>query len=292
MQPVTPPFRDPAPSRVAYRIHRLWLTPLFRTLLRVGLPAFIIVLSIGLFISEEENRAAIAQWLADMQTQFENRDEFMVRVMAIDGASGPVAEAVREMVPQRFPVSSFDLDLEAVRAEVETLDAVERARVRIRDGGVLQIQVTERVPAVVWRTRDGLELLDAGGHRVAWITDRRGRADLPLIAGDGADEVVPEALELIDAAAPISPRLKGLVRMGERRWDLVLDRGQRILLPVDDPMTALGRVLTLDQARELLSRDVAVVDLRLADRPTIRLNRNAVGELRRIRALNEGVTQE
>jgi hypothetical protein len=42
---------------------------------------------------------------------------------------------------------------------------------------------------------------------------------------------VPEALALVAAARPAVPRLRGLVRMGERRWDLVLDRDQRILLP-------------------------------------------------------------
>ena len=34
----TPPRRDPAPTRLAYRMNRLWLTPLFRAMLHVGLP--------------------------------------------------------------------------------------------------------------------------------------------------------------------------------------------------------------------------------------------------------------
>jgi hypothetical protein len=34
---------DPAPSLLSYRMQRLWLTPLFRALVRVGLPTFSIV---------------------------------------------------------------------------------------------------------------------------------------------------------------------------------------------------------------------------------------------------------
>jgi cell division protein FtsQ len=64
---------------------------------------------------------------------------------------------------------------------------------------------------------------------------------------------VPEALALIDAAGPLSDRLRGLVRVGERRWDLVLDRDQRILSARDRrARRALERVIALDEAQELL----------------------------------------
>ena len=50
--------RDPAPSRLAYRAERLWLTPMFRTALRVGLP---VVLALGLaggYLADGPRRAA------------------------------------------------------------------------------------------------------------------------------------------------------------------------------------------------------------------------------------------
>ena len=71
--------------------------------------------------------------------------------------------------------------------------------------------------------------------------------------------------------------------MGERRWDLVLDRDQRILLPEADPVRAVERVIALDQADQLLDRDVLAVDLRSERRPVLRLAPFALGELRRTR---------
>ena len=44
--------------------------------------------------------------------------------------------------------------------------------------------------------------------------------------------------------------------MGERRWDVVLDRDQRILLPETGPVPALERVIALDKAEHLLDRDI------------------------------------
>ena len=107
-----------------------------------------------------------------------------------------------------------------------------------------------------------------------------------MIAGDGAELAVPEALEILAAAKPILPRIRGLVRMGERRWDVVLDRGQRILLPVTEPVVALERMIALDEAQDLLDRDVIAVDLRLRDRPVLRLAPYALAEIRRARGLD------
>ena len=68
---------------------------------------------------------------------------------------------------------------------------------------------------------------------------------------------------------------------------MVLDRGQRIMLPAERPVQALERVIALNEVQDLLERDVAVVDMRIGARPTVRLNENAVAELTRIRMTNE-----
>lgn len=277
--PGAPP-RDPAPSRTAYRMQRLWLTPVFRAVLRVGLPAFAAVLATGLWFSEPDRRLAFADSFSEIKRGVQERPEFMVRHLVIDGAQPEVAEAVRAMMPVNLPVSSFDLDLEALRATIATIDAVAGAEVRVRPGGILQIDVSERVPVAIWQISGRLELIDAGGHRVATLTDRGLRPDLPVIAGTGAERAVAEAQALLVAAAPIIGRVRGLVRIGERRWDLVLDRDQRIMLPEADAVRALERALALNAAEQMLERDISAVDLRNAERPTIRLAEDALAEMR------------
>jgi cell division protein FtsQ len=285
MPQVTAPRRDPAPSRWAYRVQRLWLTPVFRSLLRIGLPVFSVVFFAGWYFSDATNREAITAMIDDTRRSIAERPEFMVKLMAIDGASVELAEDIREVLPVDFPVSSFDLDLVEMQKVVAGLDAVASAELRIRPGGILQVEVAERVPAIVWRNDDMIELLDASGRRVAAIGARSERADLPLIVGEGADRATPEALRLVSAAAPIEDRLRGLVRLGERRWDVVLDRDQRIMLPEMNATDALEQVIALDQARDLLARDVSVVDMRNVERPTLRMAPQAVEELRRINSI-------
>ncbi|MFA5581278.1 MAG: cell division protein FtsQ/DivIB, partial [Paracoccaceae bacterium] len=238
---------------------------------------------------QETNRAALVGQIAEIRRSIEERPEFMVRLMVIEGASAALTETIRAAVPVEFPLSSFDLDLAALRERIETIDAVALAELRVRPGGVLEISINERIPAVIWRTADGLVMLDGEGHRVDGLNARPDRPDLPLIAGAGAGGHVAEALRLVAASRPAQARIRGLVRVGERRWDVVLDREQRILLPEVNPVQALEQVMALDQAQELLARDVRVIDMRNIARPTLGLTPEAMAELRRIKEFETGV---
>ena len=282
MQPLTDPDlrRDPAPSRIEYRLQRLWLTPAVRLVARIGLPVLVVAGGLALWLGDADRRADLYDRYVDLRRDLEERPEFMVTAMTVDGAAPEVAEAIREMMPVNLPISSFHLDLDALRALVAGLDVVARAEVRVKPGGILQIEVEERVPVVIVQREGRLDLADATGHRVATLTDRALRPDLPLIAGEGAERAVPEALALVAAAGPLTERLRGLVRVGERRWDVVLDRDQRVLLPEEGAVRALERTVALVEAADLLARDVAVVDLRSALRPTLRLTPQALSEFR------------
>lgn len=272
---------DPAPSRLAYRLNRLWLTPFVRGFTRLGLPALFVALVAILYFGDQERRAGFAAMFENIKHDLQDRPEFMVTLMRIDGGSEPVANAIRSMLPVELPASSFRIDLETFRATIAQIDAVAAVDLRIRPGGVLQVVVTEREPVILWRSESGrLEMLDATGHRVASLTTREARPDLAVIAGSGAQENVGEAMQILAAARPLAERLRGLVYVGERRWDVILDRDQRILLPEGNAIAAFNRVIELDRAEDLLGRDVTVVDMRNGFRPTVRLGATALAGLR------------
>lgn len=154
--------RDPAPSRAAYRMSRLWLTPSFRFFMRRVAPVLIVVGLAGVWLSDADNRLAVTDTYGEIKREIQNRPEFMVKLMAIDGASEELALDIREILPIDFPVSSFALDLPLMLEEIEGLDAVAKAGLRVRAGGILQVDITERTPSVVWR----------GPHRVGGARSR------------------------------------------------------------------------------------------------------------------------
>ncbi|WP_102110482.1 cell division protein FtsQ/DivIB [Oceaniglobus roseus] len=280
--------RDPAPSRLNYRLQRLMLTPMIRRLLRVGLPLGCVALVLAIYLSDQGRRDGIAMLIEDVKSTVRDRPEFMVKLMAIDGASAGLADDIREVMAVDFPVSSFDLDLTRMRLDVAALPAVARVDMRVRPGGVLEVDISERMPVAILRSRNGLDLVDRAGIRVAPLAARSARPDLPLIAGTGAEGAVDEALELFAAAAPLSADVRGLVRVGERRWTLVMDDNQSVLLPESGAVQALEQVIALNQVQQLLGRDVQIVDMRNPRRPTLRLSEGAAEKMREIKVMELG----
>lgn len=292
LKPEARPRTDPAPSRMNYRMQRLMLTPLFRGFLRVGLPFVATFAIASVYLSDPARQQQIVQGYNDAREQIQQRPEFMVKLLSIDGASPQVAGEIRDIFPVPLPASSFDLDLDAIRMTVEDLPPVAAAALRIRRGGVLELTVTERQPAALWRTRAGLHIVDTSGAIIAEAERLADHKDLLLLTGQGAEANVPEALALRAAAGPLEKRIRGLVRMGGRRWDVVLDNDQRILLPEAAPVRALERVIVLDQTQDMLARDIAIVDMRLAERPAVRMRERAVEEWWRARNAGAEVAEQ
>jgi cell division protein FtsQ len=282
------PRRDPAPSRLRYRLNRLWLRPGVRRAVNFGVPMLAGVLAAWTVMAQYDLRGHFAGWVAAVREAIVERPQFTITEISVPDVSRDLAEAIRVAAFVRLPTSSLELDVGAVRDRIESLDAVERARVRALASGVLEIRAVERVPVVVWRSAAGLELLDQNGVRVAEVDSRVRRPDLPLIAGEGADAHVPEALALLAETRGVAERVRGLVRMGERRWDLILDRDQVVKLPETDPVLALRRVMGLDAAEDLLARDLSAVDMRDPSRPMLRLTEHAISELERLKAGDKG----
>jgi cell division protein FtsQ len=246
------------------------LSPSRRFWLKRGIPLLLICAALWVGFADPDQRARLRSDLNAYWDAIQDRPEFQVSVMAIDGASDVLASQIRTRLALSFPTSSFDLVLPDLRARIQELNAVKQVHLRIRPNGVLQVDVVERQPALVWRRAETIEVLDGEGVSIGTLALRSGRPDLPLVAGKGADVLAAEALSLLDAAVPIADRVRGLVRVGERRWDLVLADDVRIMLPPQNPLVALDQVIHLHQTQALLDQAISHVDMRLPNRETVR----------------------
>ena len=276
------PQYDPAPSRARYKLQRLWLTPIVRKMLKASIPVMGLC-TIGIYLATNQQlRDDWSNRMIETRKTIETRPEFMVNLMKIQGVSPEIQEQVRTASGISLPLTSFDLDVLILRKRIEALDQVKSASLHLRSGGVLDVTIEERKPAILWRTLDGIQILDANGVRAGVVKSRLDRPTLPLIAGDGANLKIDEALHILKTAEPIKDRVRGLLRVGDRRWDLVLNRAQTIQLPAENPIAAVQRLIAWQSTQAVLSRDVTVVDLRNPARPYIRLAPNAIDQLRKV----------
>ena len=268
--------RGPGPSKLSYRLARAWAKPMLRSAVLVYLPLLVLALAGWRVAAHDAWRGAIRAEVAGLVERVVARPEFAVRGVEIAGGSPALETEVRRVLAVRPGMSSLKLDVARLRRRVEALGAVERAAVRFDSQRTLRVRVVERIPVAVHRRIDDvLVLIDGKGVEVGPAGPRADHPELPLVLGEGAAARVGEALVLLAAAPEIEPRLRAFVRVGDRRWDILLDRDMRIRLPEEGARNALARVMALHYSEELLDRGLAVVDMRVPERPTLRMTPGA-----------------
>ena len=271
---------DPAPSRVAYRIMRLLLIPRLRLIFTLGFPSLLIFCAtLGLFININvwENISAIKK---DLKLAFVERPEFMIKVASIDGSSDELANEIREILPLDFPVSYFDLDIKYLHKVVNEIPAVASAAIKISAGGVLQINVAEKSPAFIWRKDNVMSVIDETGSFIRVANSRVDYPKLPLVVGEAADLAVSEILSLMQANEYFKDHVRAFIRVGERRWDLILENNVRIMLPQREFLAAFDRLMLMNEAGSLLSGKLSNIDMRLVVRPTVTVDTVSVDPLK------------
>ncbi|WP_026060245.1 cell division protein FtsQ/DivIB [Pseudaminobacter salicylatoxidans] len=171
--------------------------------------------------------------------------------------------------------SLIGFDAEKARARIATLPWVEEASVRKIYPDALEVKIEERKPFAVWQHENELSVVEKDGRVIAPFTGGRHVA-LPLVVGYGAAQQAAGFLEKVQRYPELAGRVKGYVRVAERRWNLWLENGITVKLPEDGEDAALADLARMDRDMGLLSRDIAAVDMRLGDRLVVQLTPDAV----------------
>ena len=272
--------RGPGPSRIAYRVSRIWKKVWVRHAALV-LPMVGAALLASQLAADPAVRAFFDERRQSIVNALSSRPEFAVRDLRVTGASEPVVRLIGETVVLPPGASSLTLDVAAIQQTVTALGPVRSARVKLGSDGILLISVDERMPEALWRDPEGvLWLVDRQGIAIGPAGPRANHPALPVVMGEGAQAATTEAATLFRAVPELRPRLRAFIRVGQRRWDVALDRGLTIMLPEHGAEAALAQILALHYGEELLDRDLAVIDMRLGARPTLRLTPEATDVLR------------
>ena len=265
---------DPTPSRFFYRWERLRLTPYFRHIVDYGIPLFLIGL-IGLFyFSKAENVEVLKVSWREFKENTKNRPEFLINFIKIKGANQALVNEIRSLTGLDLPISSYDVNLHELQNKIELMNVVKNVDLYIAEN-IIYIQVQPREPAIYWLNTNGLELLDPDGVSLGIVESGRPNLDLPLIAGTGASIAIDEAFFIYSISNSFSDEILGLVRIGERRWDIILKNGRKIMLPADELTKVYKNLIMENKVEKLLSVNFSLLDLRNPSRMMIRRQKDA-----------------
>jgi cell division protein FtsQ len=205
-------------------------------------------------------------------------DDFRVTTVAVSG-SQLVSVTEIEQVAAASGLNIFWIRQEEVSQRLQTISAIQSARVSTALPNGLEIRIVERAPVAVWQRGDTAYLVDADG-RVLRSTDRE--VALPSIRDLGAGPVQTggridaKALGTMFRLEKLLPQVAAL-RPREFEYSpetgitVVGDTGARMRFGLDDDLE--WKVAALAAIRRELDRQgqrPELIDVRYKDRPYVR----------------------
>ncbi|MGD9815375.1 MAG: cell division protein FtsQ/DivIB [Hyphomonadaceae bacterium] len=183
---------------------------------------------------------------------------------------------VRALIVPEGRHSILSLDPDDVKARIESLDWVAEARVRRLWPSTLRVEVARRQEYALWQEGDQVSVIDANGERL--LAERAAdHPDLPRVVGAGAGPAAEPLLIALEDLPQLRARLRQLVRVGGRRWNVELTSGATVALPEQGAVEALARLEALQGEYALLDRPVEMLDMRAPGRLAVRVHPQLAG---------------
>ena len=214
---------------------------------------------------------AIGTQLRDARDAAANAAGFHIASIAIAGTKEVTREEVLAAAGVTGKSSLLFLDAELARTRLKSNPWIGEATILKLYPNRLHIALTERQAFAMWQKDKQVSVIASDGTVVQPFVDAR-YANLPLVVGAGAEKAANDFLAITDRFPAIRDLVHAYVFVAERRWNLRLKNGVDIRLPEVEPERALETLMTLDRDKKLLSRDLAVIDLRFTDRIVARLS--------------------
>lgn len=233
-----------------------------RQIVLFGLLAALVCGFLLFFLSGYAHRfsAAVSRSASDLSAD----SGFLVSAIHLSGNHHESPVQIYRALGFEGGASIFAADPQQVARQLQNLPWIKDAEVSRRFPDVVDIRLEEKVPFGLWRSGQGLYVVDESGRPIVAVQPDKGFSRLPFFFGEmpvhGA-----ELLSVISAHRAVSARLKAMQRVTGRRWNLVLDDGVLVKLPEDGWKREIGALERLIVDKGILERDISEIDLRSHD---------------------------
>ncbi|MFW0777422.1 MAG: cell division protein FtsQ/DivIB [Rickettsiales bacterium] len=196
---------------------------------------------------------------------------FSLEAMYLEGRSRTSMAEIEKALGVKKGDAILRLSLDEAREKLEKIPSVRSAAVERALPGTLYVRIIEREPVALWQSKGRVTLIDDNGV-VMNDVDRAPYQHLPLVVGSDAPDHVKEALSILAAEPALSEHFVAAVRVGKRRWNFRLEDGVEVKLPEQGAKEAWQKLADIHERKELLGRDVRVIDLRAPGKLFIKLS--------------------
>lgn len=215
----------------------------------------------------------ISNWLENAEVKVESSlvdAGLIIEEIHIIGQIETTSDDIDKAIDTVHGSPLLAVDIKAIKERVERLSWVKAATISRKLPQSLIVNITEHNPAALWQIDQKLWILSDQGVK---ITDQQLTAfsQLPMISGSGADNELEGLLFSVSENMDIFNRVETASWIGNRRWDLILKNGIKIMLPETDMRQAWTSLVTLEKQEKLLARNILAIDFRIKNKTVIRL---------------------
>ena len=235
-------------------------------------------------------------WRSGIATKFINDFESKVERVLVD--SGLIVENISivgtKIIPKDIIIEVAQInigegllrvDISSIVKRIKQLKWVNKATIRRDFSGKIIIDILEHEPAALWQVDNKLWIVSDEGIKI----DDQNLAyfsNLPMISGKGAEAELQKLLAAVSINMAMFNRVETASWVGERRWDIYLKNGIKIMLPEEGISLVWQNLVEFEQEERLLARNILAVDFRIKDKTIIRLTRKEASRRRLLAKTN------
>jgi cell division protein FtsQ len=213
---------------------------------------------------------AVGAWFNDLGDRGANAAGFQLLEADVRGHNRLRRDEILTLAGITDTTSVMLFDADRGRDKLKANPWIAEAVIRKLYPHRIEIEITEREGFALWQRAGKLAIVSRDGTVLEQIDDGRDEK-LPLFVGEGAAQRAAEFLAVLERFPLIRDQLYGSVLIAERRWNLRLKSGVDIRLPEGSPAAALATLVELDRTKKILSRDVAMIDLRIPGQVIVKM---------------------
>ncbi len=192
---------------------------------------------------------------------------FGISEIHITGNRRTPYKQILEVLAMQPGQSIFSANLWSAQQKLGALEWIASAEIHRRYPDAIFVSLVEKRPFALWQSPP-----DIHGEAPIWVVERNGKLitshevekfrRLPKLVGPGAPETAADLVDAVQAHRAIAARIAAYSRVGQRRWNLILDDGVTVELPEAAWQKELDALEHLIIDNGILERDITQIDLR------------------------------
>lgn len=190
---------------------------------------------------------------------------FRVEFIYLEGRRETPREDIDKILADKNGKPILAVSVSDLKEELEAIPQVHIAQVERVFPNQLHIRIDERSPIAIWQHQGEFQLIDAEG-KVMPESHNSKYGKLPQVVGEDAPLHAAKLLDILKQEPELAQRMQAAIRIGERRWNIRFDNGIELKLPEEKVDIAWRKFALMNKEKELLSRAIKSVDMRLPDR--------------------------